>query len=84
MGHAEHVVEEVAQDLLLFEAIGLAGGKHLGPLGESGLVGFQRPWQLKCLQMGSQGIRTEQRFGFDRQGILARANDSSERAILAL
>jgi len=80
---AEYVVKKVAQDLLLFESVGLARGEHVGPLAQDGTVRFQRPWQLKPLQMGPQGIRTEKRFSFNRHDIFPLANGSGDRAIMA-
>ena len=39
---AEHVVEEVAQDFLFLEPVGLAGRQHVGPLAKDGPVMFPR------------------------------------------
>jgi hypothetical protein len=65
---AKKVGQEVRQDLLLLEPVGLLRSEQFGPVrqlrAECGDVFRER----ECRQMGTQDIGTEQGFGFNRHG----------------
>ena len=70
---AKHVGQEVAQDFLFLEAVGLPRRQHVGPLAENRAVFLNGPRQLKGFQVRPKGIGTKQGLGFDRQGNLPAA-----------
>lgn len=65
---AEKIGQEVGEYLLLFEAVGLARRKQIGPVRELGPQRVNVGRQLETGKMSAENVGAEQRFGFDGHG----------------